>query len=644
MLSRIIETLTASANEAADDALLEALKMGNGTERRRALATLIARGRTRGLSGVIALFDSLEQSEQEMVLADIKAFHTALRECGRSGDASRAAAAMRLIAIGRQGKLTYVLSENLHAEDETLSRAAAAAMMALARWVAVESRRLHRGRAAGQDGAGENADEAAQTCRQLMEQRPEIEQAVARALDVHRGRHGQELLRAALLLADWPGSRTLAILHTPRHGGQGPMVRRLQQPPDAENVEAFLLAAARAALRGNFGIAFARIEQPPVLEALLRRTHWLKDLQLRLCMQQVVRCAWLDGEQLEAEVRRRSADELARVGEWIAASGADDVVQDERLASLLARLGDDGGARLRLVRLAMRRPRGASTLLLRAALTDGDERIARMAARDLARRRPPDCDRILLSAAGNAPLSVRRVIARSVGQTGFENYWQRFDRMDRAAREAAGRALLKVLPDSMHRIDRRMRSGPVEQRLRAITMAQETGAAEVLAPTLLQLCQDPHPVVRSKAVAAAGALSSVPADVVLTRALSDLDPRVRANAIEVLETRRQEQYVPLLTQRARSSANRERANAIKALHSMRVVTASSQLLNMLHDQRPEHRISALWALRQIGWWQLLRDVARLAREDPVPRVRRYAAAVLRAAAGDSAPARNRHAG
>ena len=56
---------------------------------------------------------------------------------------------------------------------------------------------------------------------------------------------------------------------------------------------------------------------------------------------------------------------------------------------------------------------------------------------------------------------------------------------------------------------------------------------------------------------------------------------MRANAIEVLEGRMQEAYVPILATRARSSHNRERANAIKALCRMKVTTATSQLMNML---------------------------------------------------------------
>src|SRR5690606_17875607 len=112
-----------------------------------------------------------------------------------------------------------------------------------------------------------------------------------------------------------------------------------------------------------------------------------------------------------------------------------------------------------------------------------------------------------------------------------------------------------------------------------------------------------------------GELDGKDLEVLLDKALADTDARVRANAIEVLEAKHKQQYVPLLASRARSAHNRERANAIKALHRMRVSTASQQLLSMLQDDRAEHKISAMWALRQIGIWQLLQEVGRLAKED-----------------------------
>jgi len=65
---------------------------------------------------------------------------------------------------------------------------------------------------------------------------------------------------------------------------------------------------------------------------------------------------------------------------------------------------------------------------------------------------------------------------------------------------------------------------------------------------------------------------------------------------------------------------------------MKVKAAGNSLLLMLRDERSEHRISALWTLRQIGWWQLLSEVGRLAKADTNLRVRRYALGVLRGVA------------
>jgi len=653
MLDRLLDTLIASKNEAADAVLLEALRLGVEREQRPVLWALLRRRSVKGLSGVIALYDQLPELLQLHVLRNIKLFHAALRECGRIDDVSLRLAALKLIALGRQGRLAYVLSENLHSTDEPVSKAATEAMVALARWVATESRRLQSGGVAEVLGGGVDAADHASdptlpphpsttSYHDLLEQRPEIEAAVARAMDVHRGRHGQDLLRAALLLCDWPGSKTLAILKTTKHGGQSAMVRRLQQPPASEHVEGFLLGATHGQLRSHFGVAFSHIAEAPVLDGLLRKTHWLKDHHLQLCVHQVGRGVWWEEAELVKEVERHGPEEAAKIGEWIAASGVHDVTQDERLEKLraYATYKDSFEARLRLFRIASRRKRGASVALIQAFLGDADERLVRMAAREIVRRRPPEFETILLQRMTSAPPSVRRVIARAIGQAGFEHYWQRFDQLPRAVRRQAGRAMFKILPDGLQRLQRRLTDGPVEQRVKAMQMAQELGVAEALRETLIQLCNDPNPKLRSKAVSVLGGVESVPADVLVDRLVNDADARVRANTIEALEAKGDRQFVPVLAQRARDGATaRERANAVKALHTMKVSTASGQLMSMLRDERPEHRVSALWALRQIGWWQLLGEVGRLAKSDTNLKVRRYALAVLRGVA-EMAQAKN----
>src|SRR4051794_10441676 len=209
MIQQLLQALIASKNEAADEVLLEALRLGNPQEQATALDALIQRETTRGLSGVIGLYDSLSDPLKLIVLEKIKAFHHALRECGRSDDAELRTWALKLIALGRQGKLAYVLSENLHNTEEALSKSAVEALVALARWLATETRNLVR----------LEEEDRARVYKSINDNRPDVEEAIARAMDVHRGKHGPELLRAALLLCDWPGSKALAILHTAKHGG-----------------------------------------------------------------------------------------------------------------------------------------------------------------------------------------------------------------------------------------------------------------------------------------------------------------------------------------------------------------------------------------------------------------------------------------
>lgn len=664
MLNQLIHALVQTRNQAADELLLQALRMGAANEQRLVLDVILKRKSPSGLNGIVGAYENLPESLQSYVLANVRLLHHALAECGRSNDSNLRLAAIRMIAAGRQGKLAYVLSENLHSTDAAFSKAATEAIVSLARWVAAETKRLQRGSAEDAEtrGRGDAEKEAGAAHSQasvppsphppvtpsssnpdydrLMTERPEIEGAVARALNVHRGKHGTELLRAALLLADWPGSQTLAVLHTAKHGGQAAMVRRLQQTPDSEHVSAFLLGATHGQLRSHFGAAFSHIDQAPVLDALLRKTHWLKDAQLQVCLHQVTRGTWWGLSELRRDLERRGPAEAACVAEWLACSGLHDVEQDERLGAVLERIkreGDPGqsqsiSARLRLLRVGMRRRRGASTEPIRALLNDPDERIVRMAAREIVRRKPADAENMLLKLMTSAAPSVRRVIGRAIGQAGFDGFWQRFDRLDKSTRKQAGKAMLKLLPDALQRLQRRTLAGAVEHRVKALQIVQELGVADSLRDTLIQLCADPNPRVRSKAITVLGEVPVAPSNVIIERLLQDPDARVRANAVEVLEGRGDPEFIPALTQKALAATGRERANAIKAMHRMKVGTAGNQLLLMLRDARAEHRVSALWALKQIGWWQLLNEVGRLARADDNVRVRRYALGVLKTVA------------
>jgi hypothetical protein len=188
--------------------------------------------------------------------------------------------------------------------------------------------------------------------------------------------------------------------------------------------------------------------------------------------------------------------------------------------------------------------------------------------------------------------------------------------------------VLKLLPEVVGLIQRRLH-GPMDQVLRGLQMAAELDLADAIGEQVFPLLKHPQPRVRSKAVSLLGAQKAMPPELLLGAALADTDARVRANAIEVLERRGTPDYLPVLAERARSGHNRERANALKAMHGLKVSSSLQQLAAMLQDDRPEHRVSGLWAVRQLGLFQLMPDIGRLAQLDESFKVRRYAMAVLK---------------
>jgi HEAT repeat protein len=211
---------------------------------------------------------------------------------------------------------------------------------------------------------------------------------------------------------------------------------------------------------------------------------------------------------------------------------------------VLAACGDAFSARLSLFRAAAARPGGTSCELLKKFLRDRDERLARMAVREIVRRRPIDFENTLLPLMTDAPESVRRIVSRSIGQSGFESFWDRFDHMDRSRRVMAGKALLKLLPDTRERLSRRLSAGTVEQRVKALQIARDLELIDTLKAQILPLCAHANPRVRSKAVMVLGAVGAAAVDVLIERVAHDKDARVRAKAIEVMEQRSNTKLVP----------------------------------------------------------------------------------------------------
>jgi hypothetical protein len=151
---------------------------------------------------------------------------------------------------------------------------------------------------------------------------------------------------------------------------------------------------------------------------------------------------------------------------------------------------------------------------------------------------------------------------------------------------------------------------------------------------IITLCGSPDARIATIAVRLVGRLEDPRLKDLLEAAAHHKDVRVRANAIESMETLhiadRSQQVLAMLNSRH----NRERASAIRAISKFDFETARECLSRMLADPNPLHRISALWVVSQLQMLEIVRQVSAISRKDPNVRVRHRAAEMLESLTGN----------
>ena len=198
-------------------------------------------------------------------VAECSLFCTQLRESARSGDRDKAAAAMKLISLGRQGKLTYLLTEGLHGVDEVVARTAVESMVSLARWVSSPDPGMAMRKWVEENPA--DVEEHHRLYAQVTEERRDRADGGPGDGRASR-RYGAEILLAALFLRlageqDAGHSAHAQARRAERDG------RRLQQPPASERLCRGISARgiARAACE-RLSACLSPISKRPVLDGL----------------------------------------------------------------------------------------------------------------------------------------------------------------------------------------------------------------------------------------------------------------------------------------------------------------------------------------------------------------------------------------
>ncbi|MCB9837814.1 MAG: HEAT repeat domain-containing protein [Phycisphaeraceae bacterium] len=290
-------------------------------------------------------------------------------------------------------------------------------------------------------------------------------------------------------------------------------------------------------------------------------------------------------------------------------------------ARLLTRIAlrDDERAALAAVRRlgALPRPDAEARSGLFQATTVGSSAIACLAASALVDDHSPAA-RNWMQGLGRSPHRALREIA-DLSIRRF-NPWATVQEDDPLGNVLeTKRALRNDTESTLERIREFIRKGDPERRLRAMRLATRLGIDAHVELELLKALTEDDPKVVASATLALRRIRTTAARAALLACVDHEDPRVVANAIEALAWRQPDHPRVLLA--AEHDVARTRANSLRArLATLNDRNAQLRLRDMLGDDRPEHRLSALWVAQRTGQTGLSRDIARLLRDETDERV------------------------
>ena len=588
---------------------------GDGGGAAAGLEALLKRGTVRGLGGILALYERLPDSLQLAVLQNVKSLHQRLRESGRGDLTAQRLAAMKLIALGRQGKLAYVLSENLHGGDDALGRAAAEAM--------VDARPVGGDRDAGA-ATGERGDDLASPADdERTRGRPTTDRRLERRRVISLDRPcGAGLPRADGAAAGDRGGGGPGDGCAPRKARAGAAAGgaaavRLAGQQDAGDPARRPSTAGRARwsagcssrrpastsrrscwapatgeLRSHFGVGFSHIDEVAGAGRAAAQDALAEGPPAAALHAPGDRGAWWGEAELASDIERRAAEDAARIGEWLAASGMHDVDagRADGTASRCTRKDDLRCAAAAAADRGAAAARGRRSQLLQ----DLPDRPGRAAGpHGGPRDRPPPARRFRehAAAAHDRRAGVGPAGDQPGDRAGGVRAFLAAVRPPRQARPASrpACAMLKLLPDgaAAPRAAAGRRAGRAAAQGDADGAGTRPGRAAAR-PDRSAL--QPTPTRGSAARPSPASWATwdrAGPSVLVERLLNDADARVRANTIEVLEARG-DRRVPADARPARPRAGhqpRARQRDQGAAHACGLISVGPLLMAMLRDDR-----------------------------------------------------------
>jgi len=595
-LSQRLRLVDRLPDEAAAAVLAEALEFADVPECPPLAAALLQRPCAAVFAVLVRRWADLDDVVRQSVQAAAAGLPGVLVACARCGAASQRRHALELIGrLGLVDGLNVVLAA-LEDEDAALTRAGAVALDRIAAAHAVSAATV------GSSDPGQAPAEP-------------LDEALTAALDTYpKHRQSAVLVAAARLLAA-PGpalAKWLADRDHPTHLAMRGFMKRL---PDAELAPMLLSWLGIDSLGAQALEHIARLAATPHFALLVAgREHLL------LRPEQCARLKRLDPRRpaappssvvLEMDDRAQAA-----LPAWLMSIPMSAEERVLRLADGLA--FRTPRARLAALRALVSLDEARADAVVARFCFDEDQRLAALAANHCIRRCAAELPELLDRLLTSPHRAIRALAAAHGHRSDFESLWSHWSGSGPSVEQrlAARLALRDDREAFIAEVRRRLGAPERGMCLRAIRFADDLRILAEVELEVLALAASDDPRLAATAIKALGRVDSPSARSAVLAALRHRDGRTRANAIEVLAPSLIELHRPMIESLTQAAENRPRANAIAALARVDRDDAAQRLGAMLDDDRPLHRLSALWAAEQTAMTDCAARVAQLAQSDP----------------------------
>jgi len=590
-------------NPAVDRALIEALPDVDAFVQAAALELLIRRGHTPALADLVIRFPSYAGTWSEIMAARAGELAPGIRAALNEPQTAHRLAAIELIERGDAAELAYLLCDALKTDDRQVRERAAQAL-------------LHMTCPA----ASPDVEDPSPTALQRRETRlAHLAEAVGGAIRLWNLHRQASVLQAAIALEDRVLDEMTVTLKEPQSTLARALSETLESSGESWPAAFALRSLAIPEMRAAAAQAITKNENPSSWHVLVRSSWLLADPVIEKSCRRLQPGPWID--RAVFALTEMDAETVAQGVRWLAAMGGTPEQRMEALTRLLN--GPHEAARRAALWAVIADESDAATELLRCVASRGTAGGSTIAARELRRRRR--------NAGGEsrATPSVAPTSHAAAVHAAFEQYWTDDPNLSSRERDESEETLRLHRAEAQVCLRRKMASAEPLDRARALRLISQLGWTSELAEVVERAARDPHPLVRSAAVARLAELPGPTSERLLRDAARDPDERVQADAVEALDRLNVPSRAGVTEALLSSPHPRVRANAIKSLLRMELRTAAEALLKMLEEDQPAHRLSALWVVEHFGSQALWKRIMSLSRSDADARVRHRAHRVIR---------------